>query len=91
MSEPFCMLASDIDKLTFAQFMLYFTSEEEVKGNKTISHAEAKRIIKENTKDPITREEFLKRGEEIRKLKKKQFEEKRKNRIEAAKGGKRVK
>ena len=91
MNEPYCMLASDIDGLTIAQFLLYFTSEEDVKGVKELSKPQLKKILEEGVKAPMSREEFLKRGEEIRKKKKAEFEERRQKRIEAAKGGKRVK
>ena len=90
MREPYCMLASDIDNLTFTQLLLYFTDEEEVKGSKKISKDKFYKIMKEyRTKE--NREEFLRRGEEIRKKKKAEMQKKREDRIKAAKGGKRVK
>lgn len=90
MQDPYCMLASDIDNLTIAQLILYFTSEEEVKGVVQLSTGQMQKILRERSSENITREEFLKRGEEIRKKKLKMFEERRQRKIDAAKGGKRV-
>ena len=99
MSEPYCMLASDIDNLTIAQFLLYFAKEEDVKGVREISKTELKKILNKNKNKnknkndtkKMSREEFLRRGEEIRKKKKQEFQERRQRRIEAAKGQGRTK
>ena len=85
------MLASDLDNLTFSQLILYFKEDEEVKGVRQISQEQIRRIVTENGKVNMTREEFLARGEEIRKRKKAEMAERRQKRIEAARGGKRVK
>lgn len=89
MTEPYCMLATDIDNLTLTQFLLYFAKEEDVKGTREISPTELKRMLQKNSKSVMTREEFLRRGEEIRKEKKKLFQERRQKRIDDAQGGKR--
>lgn len=84
------MLASDIDSLTFTQLLLYFADEEKLKGIKKVSKDEFYKMMKEY-RTPENREEFLRKGEEIRKRKKAEMLERRKQKIEAAKGGKRVK
>lgn len=91
MNEPYCMLASDLDNLTFTQLIFYFKNDEEIRGVKKISQNQIRKIIEENGKVTMTRAEFLKRGEEVRKQKKEQMAKRRQERIEAAKGGKRVK
>jgi hypothetical protein len=80
------MNATDIDGLTFSQFILYFASDEDVKGETEISPGKLKKILKGKTTDSMTREDFLKRGEEIRERKKKEFADRRQVRIDAAKG-----
>lgn len=91
MNEPYCMLASDIDKLTFVQLVLYFRKDEEVRGVRKLSQNEVKKILKDKSKENITREEFLRRGEEIRKKKKAEMQKRKQERLAAAKGGKRDK
>lgn len=90
MQEPYCMLASDIDNLTFQQLLLYFMDEEDVKGVREVPKSEFYKMLRDN-KTPQKRQEFLKKGEEIRKKKLAEMKKKREDRIRAAKGGKRVK
>ena len=90
MQDPYCMLASEIDNLTFSQLLLYFTSEEDVKGVREVSKSEFYSMMKEY-KTPENRKEFLRKGEEIRAKKLAEMKKKREDRIKAAKGGKRVK
>lgn len=84
--DPYCKLPWELDKLTLAQLVLYFTSEDEVKGIRDVGKDEIIKRIIASGKKPISRAEFLKNNRDVRERKLKERKERKEKELQIAMG-----